>query len=173
MVPCRIQADLKHVYLTNHNCVYENGTTSCPTSTAWEIAHQTLNSIFNNYLHINLTWSIIQSIIHYVCFKFTDSPCDDWENICICIYIYILCLIIIKSEVWTISHCLGSGYETMVCAVCLSIFLWRISNPQLYVQIPNLYSDGFVYHWNGQLKFSKTKHNAAVFISIGLCLTCR
>ena len=38
---------------------------------------------------------------------------------------YILCLIIIiKSEVWTITHCLGLGHETMVCAVCLSIFLW-------------------------------------------------
>ena len=40
--------------------------------------------------------------------------------------IYILCLItIIKSEVWTITHCLGLGHETMVCAVCLSIFLSR------------------------------------------------
>ena len=39
--------------------------------------------------------------------------------------IYILCLIIIiKSEVWTITHCLGLGHEAMVCAVCLSIFLW-------------------------------------------------
>ena len=38
--------------------------------------------------------------------------------------IYILCLfIIIKSEVWTITHCLGLGHETIVCAVCLSIFL--------------------------------------------------
>ena len=38
--------------------------------------------------------------------------------------IYILCLIIIiKSEVWTITHCLGLGHETMLCAVCLSIFL--------------------------------------------------
>ena len=38
---------------------------------------------------------------------------------------YALCLIIIiKSEVWTIIHCLGLGHETMVCAVCLSIFLW-------------------------------------------------
>ena len=37
---------------------------------------------------------------------------------------YILCLIIIiKSEVWTITHCLGLGHETMVCTVCLSIFL--------------------------------------------------
>ena len=39
--------------------------------------------------------------------------------------IYILCLIIIiKSEVWTISHCLGLGHETMVCAVCLLVFLY-------------------------------------------------
>ena len=42
--------------------------------------------------------------------------------------IYILCLIIfIKSEVWTITHCLGLGHETMVCAVCLSIFLHNIT----------------------------------------------
>ena len=37
--------------------------------------------------------------------------------------IYILYLIIIKSEVWTITHCVGLGHETMVSAVCLSIFL--------------------------------------------------
>ena len=38
--------------------------------------------------------------------------------------IYILCLTIItKSEVWTITHCLGLVYETMVFAVCLSIFI--------------------------------------------------
>ena len=39
--------------------------------------------------------------------------------------IHILCLIIIiKSEVWTITLCLGLGHETTACAVCLSIFLW-------------------------------------------------
>ena len=38
--------------------------------------------------------------------------------------IYMLCLIIIiKSEVRTITHYVGLGHETMVCAVCLSIFL--------------------------------------------------
>ena len=42
--------------------------------------------------------------------------------------IYLLCLIIIiKSEVWTITHCLGLGHETMVCAVCLSIFLLTVA----------------------------------------------
>ena len=40
--------------------------------------------------------------------------------------IYMLSLIvIIKSEVWTITHCLGLGHETMVSAVYLSIYLWR------------------------------------------------
>ena len=39
------------------------------------------------------------------------------------IYVCFL-IIIIKSEVWTIIHCLWLDHETMVCAVCLSIFLW-------------------------------------------------
>ena len=62
------------------------------------------------------------SVIHYticgaVCFQFTHFPCDNWENIYICL------IIIIKSEVWTITHCLGLGHETMVCSLCVSIFL--------------------------------------------------
>ena len=50
--------------------------------------------------------------------------------------IYILCLIInIKSEVWTITHCLGLGHETMVCAVCLSIFLWIDNYTSFHVYV--------------------------------------
>ena len=44
---------------------------------------------------------------------------DDWVNI----YTFVL-LSSSESEVWTITHCLGLSHETMVCAVCLSIFLW-------------------------------------------------
>ena len=33
-------------------------------------------------------------------------------------------IIIIKSEVWIIIRCLWLCHETMVCTVCLSIFLW-------------------------------------------------
>ena len=41
---------------------------------------------------------------------------------------YTLCLIfIIKSEIWIIIHCLGLGHETMVCAVCLSLILLKLS----------------------------------------------
>ena len=67
----------------------------------------------------------ILSVIHYticgaVFFQFSLSiSLVMMERICI------LCLIIIiKSEVWAITHCLGLGHETMVSAVCLSIFLW-------------------------------------------------
>ena len=49
--------------------------------------------------------------------------------------IYKLCLIIIiKSEVWTITHCLGLGHETMVCAECFSMFLWYL-NYVIYFQV--------------------------------------
>ena len=34
-------------------------------------------------------------------------------------------IIIIKSEVWPIFHCLGLSHETTVCAVCHCIFLWQ------------------------------------------------
>ena len=41
--------------------------------------------------------------------------------------IYILGLVIInKSEVWAVTHYLGLGHETMVSAVCLSIFLCNV-----------------------------------------------
>ena len=35
-----------------------------------------------------------------------------------------LIITIIKSEVWPICHCLGFDRETMICTVCLSIFVW-------------------------------------------------
>ena len=63
----------------------------------------------------------ILSVIHYtirgtVCFQFTHF-------LVMIERIHILCLvIIIKSEVWTNTHCLGLGHETMVCAVCLFVF---------------------------------------------------
>ena len=64
-------------------------------------------------------------VIHYsiygaVCFQFTQFPRDGWENILLCLIIFI------KSEVWTIIHCLGLGHETMVCAVCLFIFFLMV-----------------------------------------------
>ena len=77
-----------------------------------------MNNDFLLYYHLlNFTWSFRwrESHIYFVIIE----------------RIYILCLIIIiKSEVWTVTHCLGLGHETMVCAVCLSIFLWHWSCPK-------------------------------------------
>ena len=66
------------------------------------------------------------SIIQYVgLYLFVYPFLLWWLREYIYIYTYILCLIIIiKSEVWTITHCLGLGHETMVSAVCLSIFFF-------------------------------------------------
>ena len=42
-------------------------------------------------------------------------------------------IIIIKSEVWIINHCLGLGHETMVCAVCLTMFLSMYHSTKLTI----------------------------------------
>ena len=81
----------------------------------------------------------IFSVIHYTiygagCFQFSHFPCDDWENIQFAYYHH-------QSEVWTIIHCLVLGHETMVCAVCLSIFFWNLSvnwNLSYSPETPNL-----------------------------------
>ena len=68
------------------------------------------------YYFIILTIVCLHNI--YGC-KFSVCPFPLWW-----LREYILCLsILIKSEVWINIHCLGLGHETMVCAVCLSIFL--------------------------------------------------
>ena len=83
----------------------------------------------------------ILSVIHYtirgaVCFQFTHF-------IVMIEKIYILCLIFnIKSEVWTITQCLGLGHETMVCAVCLFVFLQVIPFLITYMaQVVDILSD--------------------------------
>ena len=50
--------------------------------------------------------------------------------------INILCLIIIvKSEVWNFTYCLGLGHEAMVCTVCLSVFLLAMNIICLMIDI--------------------------------------
>ena len=67
----------------------------------------------------------IFSVIHYTIYGavFLVYPFPLWW-----LREYLLCLIvIIKSEVWSIIHCLGLGHETMVCAICFCIFLSWLS----------------------------------------------
>ena len=92
--------------------------------------------------------------------------------------IYILCLIIIiKSEVWTITHCLGLGHETMVSAVCVSMFFisfgygpqdWHLEYQYHQLQMHFIQTSGFhckknygihvhevsqwgIWSWNGRV----------------------
>ena len=55
---------------------------------------------------------------------------------------YSHCIIIIKPEVWIINHCLGLGHETMVCAVCLTMFLWKM----LYLKAVTTVSELSPFH---------------------------
>ena len=82
----------------------------------------TYQNVCQIYVVECVKWGIFShlSIMQYVglcVFSLTISPVMIEK-------VYILCLIIItKPKVWTTIHCLGLGYETIVCAVCLFIFL--------------------------------------------------
>ena len=99
----------------------------------------------------------IFTAIHYiingaVCFQFTQFPCDYWGNI----HCHI---IIIKSEVWIIIHWIGLGHETMVYAVCLSIFFYQSAMPAcvtLWRQLQTRF-------WDASPRASVQKQQAMVF----------
>ena len=84
--------------------------------------HHQIGSIHLSYCFHIFPWLCAWDVCHIIfCHLLYIHPFVMIE------IIYILCLIIIiKSEVWTITHCLRLGHETMVCAVCLSIFLWYL-----------------------------------------------
>ena len=47
--------------------------------------------------------------------------------------ISLVMIIIIKSEVWTISYCLGLGHETMVCILCVYVLMESLSYDKLMI----------------------------------------
>ena len=86
-----------------------------------------------------------------------------WSRECV---LYLI--IIIKPEVWIINHCLGLGHETMVCAVCLTMFLCSLKITRsrhrlifnMGIPIPGkdgLYIeaglDAYICHWSLTLLF--------------------
>ena len=82
-------------------------------------------AIRNKYTTGKKYMSKIKTILSII-FIFTIWGCVSsaypilwWSRECV---LYLI--IIIKPEVWIINHCLGLGHETMVCAVCLTMFLW-------------------------------------------------
>ena len=127
------------------------------------------NFIWNSTICIreNILIKQILSVIHYticgaVCFQFTHFPCYDWHNL------YILCLVIIRSEVWIITHCLGIGQETMVCVVCLFIFLMGscVINHFFWTYFPVwVLSDELTVHCISLFTESGTVHVIAIICS--------
>ena len=70
-----------------------------------------------------LRWSQLSqlSVMQYMSLCVLSLPIFLMMTVRMCV-LYLI--IIIKSEVWRICHCLVLGHETMVCAVCISIFLY-------------------------------------------------
>ena len=78
--------------------------------------------------------------------------------------IFILCLIIIiKSEVWTITHCLGLGHETMGCTVCLSIFLLKTPH-SLFPKHPQFTSKHSYIVWPNSIMCCQILHYIQLLI---------
>ena len=83
-----------------------------------------------------------------MCFQFTHSPCDDWENICILSYYHH------QSEVWThITHRVRSwndGVRCMSFYILMNLWYDRIASWDIRVVVvfaPNL----ALCHWHAAL----------------------
>ena len=76
----------------------------------------------------------LYSLYGAVCLQLTQFSCDDRENV----YFILLSSSNRKYESLIINHCLGLGHETMVCAVCLTMFLKTTKNVFHYVKLTNL-----------------------------------
>ena len=83
---------------------------------------------------------------------------------------YTLCLIIIiKSEVWTIIHCLGLGHETMLYVVCISIFLDMLIFLYAWIFVIQQYGTLSFYIWNQRLFYfdlSFTLHSTIIDLAL-------
>ena len=92
------------------------------------------------YIHIWRFWTstmLARYILSSVCLRLSQIPqLSFMQYMGLCVFsrpIYLMLIvrihvlylvIIIKSEVWPNCQCAGLGHETMVCAVCLSLFLF-------------------------------------------------
>ena len=71
------------------------------------------------------------SLIHYMGLCILSLPI--FRLMLLRIYGIFHIIVIIKSELWIISHCLRSGHEIMVCAECLAMFLPHLSVTWLWI----------------------------------------
>ena len=120
---CFDLCDLELWHLTMTFCIditCVNGNPENFMMTRWHWNYKMPVRWILSYVWVRLSIFSQLSIKHYIGLCVSVHPSPLWW-----LRWYTLCLIIIiKSEVWTIIHWLGLGHETMVCAVCLSIFSW-------------------------------------------------
>ena len=80
------------------------------------------------------TWKmLVRYILSNKCLRWSEfSQLSFMQYMGLCLFslpiplvmlIRICVFIIIKSKVWSSSHCVGSGHEMMACPVCLAMFL--------------------------------------------------
>ena len=97
---------------------------------------------------------IVRYILSIVCLRLCQFPqLSFMQYMGLCVFslpIYLLMIvricvlyliIITKSEVWPICHCVGLGHEAMVCAVCISIFLWHDLTIEIMITAPIISQD--------------------------------
>ena len=71
----------------------------------------------------------------------------------ICV-LFLIIKIVMKSEIWITSHCLGLGNETMVCTLCLVVFsLWPSDTTWRYLIPPWLRRHNDVIKWKHILRY--------------------
>ena len=124
---------------TSHRLIIIIVQTYLWTLNLWNVYHIYFVECVSKIEHILLV--IHHSICGAVCFQFTQFPRDGWEKILLCL------IITIKSEVWTIIHCLGLGHETMVCDVCLFISLWNEAAYLYRLLLSEHLTFGRLYHY--------------------------
>ena len=67
----------------------------------------------------------INSILSTIFYEIYGTVCFQLHiSLLMIMRIFVLHLIIIKSEIWVTSHCLGLGHKTVVCAVCMGLLLF-------------------------------------------------
>ena len=101
-------------------------------SSSYHILIIIMQLIWKLWIYLLLVWYIIVGVCLRLC-PFSQSSIMQYVGYCVvsfCISllmilrIFVLHItIIIRSEIWIISHCLGLCYETIVCALCPAMFL--------------------------------------------------
>ena len=120
----------------------------------------------SHWVSNNSKHGIVQNKSLYGMSSFYSSPLWwSWE--------YVVYIIIIKSAVWSINHCLGLCNEAMVYTVCLIIFIWRRLNCRI-VSVTIIFCQNayliFTQHLKNVIIYGRVLQNIFHYIMIDFIL---